>query len=255
MKIAVCLKRVPDTASKIRIGDDGKAIDPSDVQYIISSYDEFAVEEAIRLKEHLGGGTVTVICLGPAQAQQNLRQALAMGADDGVLLKEDGELDPYQIGKALAATLAERGDDIVMFGRQSVDNGNGLVGPITARLLGIPCVTEIVKLSVDGNSDSDGFTATVEREIEGAREVVEVALPAAFTAHKGLNEPRYASLKGIMAAKKKPIEEAAPTSSEARLQPVSLELPAPRPEGQILAEGVEGVPDLVRLLREQAKVI
>ena len=249
MKIAVCLKRVPDTATKVRVGADGKAIDPTDVQYIISPYDEFAVEEAIATREKAGAGTVTAVCLGPEAAQQNVRHALAMGADSGVLVKYDGPaLDPYQVAKTLAATIGSD-NDMVWFGRQAVDDGFGQVGPMTAQLLGIPCVTEVVAFELDGQ------TAKVTREIEGAQEKIEVSLPAAFTAQKGLNEPRYASLKGIMAAKKKPIDMREFESVEGRLQQTGLELPPERSEGRIVGEGVEAVSELVRVLKEEAKAI
>ncbi|MCI0652784.1 MAG: electron transfer flavoprotein subunit beta/FixA family protein [Planctomycetes bacterium] len=250
MRIAACLKRVPDTATKIRIAADGKTIDTADVQYIISPYDEFAVEEAIRAKEKLGAGEVFVLTLGPEAANQNLRQALAMGADSAILIRHDGaRLDALQTAKNLAAALQELQPEIVLFGRASVDAQRGQVGPMTARLLGIPCITEIVKLTVAAGS------ACAEREVEGSREVVEVSLPAAFTAQKGLNEPRYPSLKGIMAAKKKPLREVAAREFPATAEVVSLTPPPARKAGRIVGEGVAAVPELVRLLRAEAKVI
>ncbi len=250
MKIAACVKRVPDTATKIRIGPGQRGIDPSEVQYIMSPYDEFAVEEAIRIKERAGAGEVVVICLGPEAAQQVLRGALATGADAGIHLRHDGsELDPVQTARALADALRPGSFDVVMFGRLAVDGQSAQVGPMTARLLGIPCVTEVVKLEIDGR------IALADREVEGSRERVEVGLPAAFTAQKGLNEPRYASLKGIMAAKKKPIEVRAPALAEPCFETVALSLPPPRPVGRIVGEGVDAIPELVRLLREEAKAI
>lgn len=250
MKIAVCIKRVPDTATKIRIAADGQSIDPADVQYVISPYDEFAIEEAIQIKDRAGGGEVTVFCFGPAAAQKDLRQALAMGADQAILIThEGGELDPYQISQNLAAALRDRDDDLVLMGRQSVDAQNGQVGPMTARLLGRPCVTDVVKVEV-----GDG-QVTSQREVEGGRETVVAALPAVLTTQKGINDPRYPSLKGIMAAKKKPLDSAEPTAAESQLGVTSLELPPPRPEGRIVGEGTEAVAELVRLLREEAKVI
>lgn len=249
MKISVCIKRVPDTATKIRIGGDGKSIDPADVQYIISPYDEFAIEEAIQIKKAAGDGTVTIVCLGPDAAQKNLRQALAMGGDQGVLIRHEESLDPFQTAQALAATLREQAPDVVFFGRQSADGQSAQVGPITARLLGMPCVTDVVSLQRDGDR------WLVEREVEGAREKVSVSSPCAFTAQKGLNEPGYPTLKGIMAAKKKPLETVEATISPAQLTVSSLELPPARPEGKIVGEGTEAVAELVRLLREEAKVI
>ncbi|MEM7261796.1 MAG: electron transfer flavoprotein subunit beta/FixA family protein [Planctomycetota bacterium] len=249
MQIAVCLKRVPDTATKVRVGADGKSIDPTDVQYVISPYDEFAIEEAIRLKEKHDGTTVTVVTVGDAAAQKDLRQALAMGADAGILIKSDESVDPYQTSKNLAKALGDRGFDLVFFGRQSVDDGSGQVGPLTARLLGIPCVTDVVAFEVDGGR------ATIDREVEGAVEVIDAPLPVAITAQKGLNDPRYASLKGIMQAKKKKIEELDLSGFDARLDVQSLSPPPARPDGKIVGEGVEAIPELVRLLREEAKVL
>ncbi|MEM7166050.1 MAG: electron transfer flavoprotein subunit beta/FixA family protein [Planctomycetota bacterium] len=251
MKIAVCMKRVPDTATKIRVAADNQSIDSADVQYVISPYDEFAIEEAIQIKDKVGDSTVTIYCYGPEAAQQNVRQALAMGADDGVIIQSDGAgLDPYRAAKNLAKAIQDRGGaDLVLFGRASVDGQSGQVGPMVARLLDMPCLTEVV------NVELDGTTIKIERESEGGREHAEAALPAALTCQKGLNEPRYANLKGIMAAKKKPIETIPAAEFSPALNIASLTPPAPRPDGKIVGEGVEAVPELVRLLREEAKVL
>lgn len=249
MEIAVCLKRVPDTATKIRIGDDGKSIDTADVQFIISPYDEFAIEEAIRTKTAIGEANITVLTVGSEAAQKDLRQALAMGADSGVLVKTQESLDAYQTAKCLAAALSDKKPSLVLFGRQSVDEGSGQVGPMTARLLGYPCITDVVKVELNGD------TVQVEREFEGGREVISAQLPVALTTQKGLNEPRYASLKGIMQAKKKKIEEVEASVPEGRMTTVSMSPPPPRPDGKIVGEGVEAVGELVRLLREEAKVL
>jgi len=249
MQVAVCLKRVPDTATKIRIGDDGTTIDPSDVQYVISPYDEFAIEEAVSIKEKGEGRTVTVLTVGEAAAQKDLRQALAMGADSGVLIKTTTTMDGYQIAANLAEALQDRQCDLIFFGRQSTDDGSGQVGPLTARLLGIPCVTDVVRAEVE-----DG-RVRVEREVEGALEVIEGTLPIALTTQKGLNNPRYATLKGIMQAKKKKIEETDAQSVDPRLRIKELTPPPPRPDGKIVGEGTDAVPELIRLLREEAKVL
>lgn len=255
MKIAVCLKRAPDTATKIRIAPGaqdmgGRGIDPADVQYVISPYDEFAVEEALAIRERLGTGSVTVVCFGPEAAQQNLRQALAMGADDGIWIRNtEHELDPYLAARNLAQALSERADDLVLLGRQSVDGQSGQVGPLLARMLGRPCLADVVRLTIEHGR------VRAEREVEGGRETLEAALPVVVTCQKGLNEPRYPSLKGIMAAKKKTITTVEPGRFEPRLRVVSLTLPPPRPAGRVLTGGVEDVPELVRLLREEAKVL
>ncbi len=249
MEVAVCLKRVPDTASKIRVGEDGKTIDTSDVQYIVSPYDEFAIEEAIAIKERQGDTQVTVVTLGDTAAQKELRLALAMGADSGILIKSDSALDANQVARNLAAALEAKSCDLILFGRQSADDGSGQVGPMVARILGMPCVTDVVSVEL-----LDG-AVRVEREVEGAREVIESSLPVTLTAQKGLNTPRYASLKGIMQAKKKKIEEVEAQPFDARFPVKSLSPPPARPEGKIVGEGVDAVAELVRLLREEAKVL
>lgn len=250
MKIVVCIKRVPDTATKVRIGAAGKAIETADVQYVISPYDEFAIEEAVQIKERDGSSEVTIVSMGPDAAQQDIRKALAFGADQGIHIVTDGDpLDPFVAAQNLADVIRTIGPDLVLFGRQSADGQSAQVGPMTARLLGLPCVTDVVKLEFEGES------MTSEREVESGRERCRTKLPAAVTTQKGLNDPRYPSLKGIMAAKKKSITRAEPKSFDSGVTLTSLELPPPRPAGRIVGEGVEAVPELVRLLREEAKVI
>src|SRR6266513_2532108 len=198
MKIAVCIKRVPDSETRVKIAADGKSLDEAGVKFILNPYDEFAVEAALRLKEKAGSGDVVVISLGPAAAQETIRTALAMGADRGVLLQTQGfHPDGLETAKALAA----------------------------------------------------------EREIEGGVEVVEFPLPALLTTDKGLNEPRYPALKGIMAAKKKPLEVKPTALGPGALEILSLTLPPERQAGKIVGQGSAAVPELVRLLREEAKVL
>jgi electron transfer flavoprotein beta subunit len=249
MDSIVCIKRVPDSAAKIRIAADGKSIEPAGVDYVISPYDEIALEQAIQLKE-AHGGTVTVVCLGFAEATKEIRQALAMGADKAVLIKDGGgSRGPLGIARALADAIRDRPCDALFFGRQSIDADNSAVGVMVARLLDLPCVTLVTKLTI-----ADG-TATVHRESEAGTEVVEVRLPAAFTAQRGLAEPRYPAIKGIMMAKKKPIEELDAPAPAGTLNLEKLTPPAERTGGKIVGEGVEAVPELVRLLRQEAKVL
>ena len=250
MRIAVCVKRVPDTETRVKIGSDGASIDEAGVKFILNPYDEFAVEEALQRREKAGVGEVVVVTLGTDAAQETLRTALAMGADRGVLLKTDQiPADGLATAKALAAELRGGGYDLVLFGKMAVDDYNHQVGPMVAELLGLPCVTAVAHLELDGGS------GVAEREIEGGVEVVEFALPAVLTAEKGLNTPRYPALKGIMAAKKKPVE-VKPTSLEAaRLSVTALRLPPERQGGRIVGEGADAVPELVRLLRTEAKVL
>ncbi|MDP4172620.1 MAG: electron transfer flavoprotein subunit beta/FixA family protein [Bacteroidota bacterium] len=248
MKIAVCVSHVPDTATKIVIGSDNKSIDPSGVTYIVNPYDEFAIEEALKTKEKLGGETV-VISVGKDANKETLRKALAMGIDNAVLLKDDNDRDSIGIAKALAEEIKNQAAELVFFGKQSVDYDNSIIGQLTAELLGYNCVSVVVDLKIDGNK------ITAEREIEGGREVVETSLPAIITAQKGLNEPRYASLKGIMASKKKVIEEKAAAASDKVVEVLRMKKPPMKQPGRILGTDKTAVAELVRLLKEEAKVI
>lgn len=197
MKIVVCVSHVPDTASKVLVGSDGKTLDPKDVAFVVNPYDEYAIEEALKTKEKLGEAEVIVVSVGPEVNKETIRKSLAMGADSGVLLKDEGTRDSFSIAKALSAEIEALGAKLVFFGKQSVDYDDGIVGQLTAEMLGYNCVSVAVDFNIDGER------ITAEREIEGGREIIETSLPAVITAQKGLNEPRYASLKGIMAAKRK----------------------------------------------------
>jgi len=251
LEILVCVKRVPATTTRVTVGPDGKSLDPTGVEYVLNPYDEFAVEEALRLKEAAGEGSVTAFSFGGAEAQKELRTVLAMGADAAVLLQSEAAAaaDGATTARVLAEALRGRSFDLILFGKQAVDLDQHGVGPMVATLLGIPCISEVVALEV-----ADG-KVTAEREVEGGREVVEAPLPCAVTAQKGLNEPRYASLKGIMAAKKKPLEVVEVDPGEAAVEVVSMSPPPPRPPGRIVGEGPDAVPELLRLLQEEAKVL
>ena len=250
MKIAVCVKRVPDTETRIKIGSDGASIDEAGVKFVLNPFDEYAVEEALQRKEKAGAGEVVIVTVGVEAAQETIRTALAMGADRGVLLKTDRiPADALAVAKALAAELKDGGYDLVLFGKIAADDYNHAVGTMTAELLGLPCLTAITHLEIEGT------TVTAEREVEGGVEVVTCGLPAVLTADKGLNTPRYPALKGIMAAKKKPIEVKPAALGAARLNVTSLSLPPDRKEGRIVGEGAAAVPELVRLLQQEAKVL
>jgi len=250
MNIAVCIKRVPDTETRIKIGTDGKTLDPAGVKFVMNPYDEFAVEEALRLKERAGAGEVVVVCVGPEVAQETIRAALAMGADRGILLRSDAApADGLPVARAIAAELDGAGFDLVLFGKVAVDDYNGQVGPMVAELMGLPAVTAIAHLEIGEGK------GTAEREVEGGMEVVEFPLPAILTADKGLNEPRYPALKGIMAAKRKPLEVKAVAIEAGGLEVERLTMPAERAAGRIVGEGVDAVPELVRLLHEEAKAL
>lgn len=248
MKFAVCVSQVPDTTTKVKVGTDGKSIDPAGVTYIINPYDEFAVEAALQLKEKNGGDTV-VISVGNDKNKEAIKKAFAMGIDSGIHIKTDAEMDSYAVARNLADVLKEINADIIFFGKQSIDYDDSLVGGLTAELLGIPSVNVVVSLILEGNK------ITCEREIEGGKEVVEAILPVAVSAQRGLNNPRYPNLKGIRAANSKLIEERQPTYSENKTEVISMTLPKPKAKGKIVGTDVSAVHELVKLLREEAKVI
>lgn len=248
MKIAVCVSHVPDTAAKIKINSDEKSIDPTGVTFIVNPYDEYAIEEALRTKEKLSG-EVFVISVGGEANKESIRKVLAMGADNGILLKVDKSVDSYSVAKALSEEIKLLGCQIVFFGKQSVDYDNSITGQLTAELLGYSCITTVVDLKIENQK------VTAECEIEGGREIVESELPIVITSQKGLNEPRYASLKGIMAAKKKVIEEKPADSGNPASEIIKMHNPPAKAPGKILGTDSSAVPELVRLLREEAKVI
>ena len=249
MNLVVCLKRVPDTETRIRIDSSGTGIDPSGVKYVISPYDEFAVELALRTKEAEGSGEVMLLSLGDSASQEMLRKGLAMGADRATLLTGAPDMDGLATAKSLAAELEGLDIPVVLFGVKAIDDDQQQVGPMVAVLMGRACVTGVSSFEVrDGK-------AVCQREVEGGTEVVEATLPVVLTITKGEHEPRLASLKGIMAAKKKPLDEKPSHPAPSRVRVRSLREPAARPPGRIVGEGPEAVAELVRLLRNEAKVI
>ena len=250
MNIVVCMKSVPSSETKVKINSDGVTIEQTDVVLEINPYDEYAIEEAIRAKE-AHGGKVTILTLGSGTATQNIRKALAMGADEALhLICENAELaDSSTIAELLYSAIKEIEYDVIFCGKKAIDCDNHQVPNRLAQLLDIPAVTAISNLELTTESGS------AKRNIEGGTELISVNLPALFSAEKGLNEPRYASLPGIMAAKKKPLEERQVSMSNEKLTILSLELPPPKPKGRIVGEGAEAAGELVRILREEAKVI
>lgn len=256
MNIYVILKRTFDTEEKIAI-ENGK-ISEDGVEFIINPYDEYAVEEAIKLRdEH--GGEVTVVTVGEEESDKQLRTALAMGADKAVLIDdEDVEYgDQYSTAKILAAYFEGKEVDIILGGNVAIDGASGQVGPRLAELLDMPHVTTITKLEIDGT------TAKIERDVEGDLEVIETSLPVLVTAQQGLNEPRYPSLPGIMKAKKKPLEELElddldldEDDVEGKTRTLEVFLPPEKQAGKVLEGEVDDqVKELVSLLRSEAKVI
>lgn len=260
MNILAFVKRVPDTESRIRIPQGSATIAEDGLNFVVSPYDEYAVEEALRIRE-AKGGVVRVVSVGKDEAVTVLRKCLAMGADEAFLVKDDAPetYDGLRTARIIARVVERRfaGTDLLLFGKQSVGADNGQVPAMVAELLGLPQATVVTKLEIEAGS------ATAFREIEGGTEKVLLSLPAVVTAQKGLNEPRYETLKGIMAAKKKEIpvvkldelgfgaDELVPAIAVS-----GLDVPAARQAGKILqGDPAETARELVRLLRDEAKVI
>ncbi len=250
MKIVVCAKRVPDSAAKIRPAADGQSIDTQGVENVISPYDEIALEAAVQLKEAGVASQVTVLCLGPKESTKELRKAMAMGADDAVLVLEDRPFrDPTATAEALAAALEGLSPDVVFCGWKAIDDDSSAVAGLLAARLDYAYASFVVK--VEG---ADGGLR-VSREVEGCEEIVHVPTPCVLTAQRGLAEPRFASLKGIMQAKRKPLAEQAPAAAENASELVALTPPPARPAGRIVGEGAAAVPELVRILRDDVGVL
>ena len=251
MDIIVCVKRVPDTETRVRFSDGATVIETEGVKYIMSPYDEIALEAAFRATEATAGGQVTVITLGDEDSQETLRAALAAGADAAVLLRVRGSvtMDGLATAKALATEVETREEKLVLFGVKAGDDDQQQVGPMVATLLGRPCASNVTSFVMDQG------VIRCDREVEGGTEVVDLDLPAVVTLTKGAFELRYPSLKGIMAAKRKPLEVKDADLPEGRLTVERLDYPPERAEGRIVGEGVEAVPELVRLLRDEANVL
>lgn len=250
MKIAVCIKRTPDSESRFKIAGGGSTIDETGLKFDMDDFASYAVEVALQINEKQGPGETVVFAVGPDSVQETLRKAMSMGVDRAVHLKADAPVyDGLAVAKALAAELKAGGFDLILFGKYAFDTSAGVVGTATGVLLGLPSVTAASKLDV-----ADG-RGTARREIEGAGEIVEFPLPAVVTIDEGIARPRYPSLKGIMAAKKKPLEIKAAQLGPVRVSVKSMELPPERPPGRIIGQGAAAVPELVRLLQEEAKVL
>jgi electron transfer flavoprotein beta subunit len=250
VKIAVCIKRVPDMESRFRISADGKVVDEAGLKFDMSDFDGYAVEVALQITEKLGQGEVVVVSLGPDAVQEALRKALSMGAARAIHLKADRvPPDGFVVARALATELQAGGYDLIMFGKHAMDTMSGVVGLMTGELLGLPTVSAVSKLDIAGGR------GTARRELEGGAEIVEFPLPAVVTIDEGIARPRYPSLKGIMAAKKKPLESRPAQLDASRLDVAKTELPPDRQGGRIIGEGAAAVPELVRLLQTEAKVL
>jgi electron transfer flavoprotein beta subunit len=262
MNIIVCVRQTPDTEARIQIGGDGRSIATEGIKYVLGPYDEYSHEAAVQIKEKLGG-TVTAISFGPERVKETLRQCLAVGADKAVHVDSTGidEDDSLAIATALAGAIKQMACDIIFTSNKGVDSDRGQVGAQLAELLGIPYVGPVSEIEIE----EGGKSALVARDIEGGREKLRVQLPAVISGQKGLREPRYASLMNIMQAKKKPIETRTlaelglldEVRAAVKVHVERMEYPPPRPPGRII-EGAtvqEKVRELVRLLREEAKVL
>ncbi|MCB0385132.1 MAG: electron transfer flavoprotein subunit beta/FixA family protein [Bdellovibrionales bacterium] len=258
MKIYVCIKQVPDTETKIRLKADNSSIDDSAIKWVMNPYDEYAVEEALKVKAEVPDSTVTVVSLGPKKrVVDSIRTALAMGADDGLVIDAPENLDGYLTAKGLAAAIKGEGNpDLVLTGKLAIDDNNAYVSQALAEFLGIPHATVISKMARE-----DG-KITVEREIEGgSREVIQLVGPSLVAANKGLNTPRYASLPGIMKAKKKPLKELdlaglGVSPGDERIGFKDFQMPPEKPATKLIdGDAGQQASELVRLLREEAKVL
>jgi len=263
VNIIVCVKQVPDTETQIKIAPDKKSIVKDDIKWVMNPYDEFGVEEALRIKEKFKG-EVTVVGLGPKRVTESIRTALAMGADKGVLINDEAleGSDSLGVARALAAVIKNLQYDLIFTGQRGVDDDMGVVGATLAETLGIPQISLVTKLEIL----DDGKALKAHRPVEGQVMVIESSLPALITTQKGLNEPRYASLPGIMKAKKKPFEEK--TLADLGLNPaefggggrktVILEMTPPpaRAAGKIVDGETpeEKASQLAKLLHDEAKI-
>jgi electron transfer flavoprotein beta subunit len=249
MKILVAVKRVIDFNVKIRVKSDKTGVETANVKMSMNPFDEIGVEEAVRLKEGGGATEIVAVSMGPQQCQETIRTALAMGADRGIHVLSDAELQPLAVAKLLKALVDKEQPQLVILGKQAIDDDSNQTGQMLAALLGWSQGTFASKLKLDGGK------ATVTREIDGGLETVELKLPAVVTTDLRLNEPRYASLPNIMKAKKKPIEQVTPDALKVdvapRLKALKVEEPAKRQGGKKVASALE----LVDKLKNEARVI
>ena len=249
MKIVVCLKRVVDTETRVKVQADGRTLDASGVLWIVAPYDEIALEKALQLRDAAGQGQVTALTVGPAEATKELRTALAMGADAALHVVAEPPTDPQATAGLLAGAIEGRGFDLVLLGKQATDEDDAAVGPLLAARLNLPCVTWVDAI------ERDGAGLKVRREIDGEGEVLSVPLPCVLTAQKGLAEPRLPGLKGIMAAKKKPLETLASAPAKPQTEVVALGLPPARGGLTKVEPTPEGLKGLLTALRHERKVL
>jgi electron transfer flavoprotein beta subunit len=249
MKVIVAVKRVVDYNVKVRVKGDGTGVDLANVKMSMNPFDEIGVEEAVRLKEKGIATEIIAVSIGPQQAQETLRTALAMGADRGILVKTDAEVQPLAVAKIFKAIADAEQPKLIITGKQAIDDDSNQTGQMTAALLGWPQATFANKLAVEGDK------ATVVREIDGGLQTVAIDLPAVLTTDLRLNEPRYASLPNIMKAKKKPIDEKTPDALGVDVAPRLKTLKVSEPPKRVAGVKVPDVATLVQKLKTEAGVI
>ncbi len=263
MKIAVLVKQVPDTATRIQLASDGSGINTAGIKWVLNPYDEFAIEEALKLRDQ-HSGEVVLVSFGPARVEEAIRQGLAMGADRAIWVSDDGVADVDYLGRAqiLVAALSQEADwDLVLVGKQAVDDDAAQTGPLVAALLDWPQAMVVLGLTVD----AAGRRITATRELEGATETVELTLPAVLGAQRGLNVPRYPTLPNIMKAKRKEVRhtsaadlglDGAQLTADRRVVVEGYQLPPPRPEPKVLTgDPAEAAATLVKLLHNEAQIL
>jgi electron transfer flavoprotein beta subunit len=248
MNILVCISQVPDTTAKIQVSGDGISIEKAGVKFILNPYDEFAIEEGLRLRERFGG-TVTALTVGTETSKEILRTALAMGVDKAGIVKTDATLDSFNVAENIANYAKSIIPDIVIFGRQSIDFDSSGMAPMVAEMLDLPSISVVSSWSIENNA------IIAERDIEGGKEVLSCTLPCVISAQKGLNDPRYPKLPDIMKAKSKPIEEIAPSHGASLVSLTSMALPSSKRVGMIVGDSEAEITSIVTALHEQAKVI
>ena len=257
MNIVVIIRQTPDTETKIKLGSEPSKIDPTGITWIINPYDEFSIEKALKIKEQVNAGEVVLLACGPSRTEEAIRQGLAMGADRAIFIKEDAleYADPFTISKLLAKELKNMQFDLLLSGKKVIDLETSQIPIFVAEELGLTHVSFVMKFT---EVDVANKKVVVDREADGSHEIIEVQLPALITCDRGEDIPRYASITGIMKAKKKEIKEIKPEIPEisSRTEIVSMELPPSRKEAKIFeGEIPEKVAALVKALREEAKVI
>jgi electron transfer flavoprotein beta subunit len=249
MKLLVCVKRVVDYNVKIRVRSDGSGVELANVKMSMNPFDEIAVEEAVRLKEQGKASEVVAVSIGPSQAAETIRTALAMGADRGILVKTDQPVEPLAVAKILKALVAQESPQLVILGKQAIDDDSNQTGQMLAALLGWPQGTFAFKVAVNEGS------VDVTREVDGGLQTLSLTLPAILTTDLRLNEPRYASLPNIMKAKKKPLDETSPEALGVDVAPRLKVVRTVEPGGRKAGVKVASVAELVQKLKVEAGVL